>query len=73
MVRIGSGGGGELSIGSGGDEPSLDRLSEDSSKVGKFVTSQTKGETEFTLNGHVTADFKAPDYLQAMRQRYTED
>jgi len=74
MVRIGSGGGaGEFSIGSGDEQPSLDRLSQDSSKVGKFVTSQTKGETEFTLNGHVTADFKAPDYLQAMRQRYTED
>lgn len=71
MVRIGSGGGtGEFSIGSGDEQPSLDRLSQGSSKVGRFVTSKTKGKTEYTLTGHVTTDFKAIDYLQAMRRDY---
>ncbi|MDJ0652095.1 MAG: hypothetical protein QNJ27_03730 [Simkaniaceae bacterium] len=73
MVRIGSGGGaGEFSIGSGDGQP-LDKLSEKSSKIGKFVTSHTKGETTFSLNGRVTADCKAPDYLQAMIKRYIGD
>ncbi|MCB1072579.1 MAG: hypothetical protein KDK96_05680 [Chlamydiia bacterium] len=75
MVRIGSGGGGEFSIGSGGDEQpsSLDRLSQDSSKIGKFVTSQAKGETSSSLQGRISSDFQGTDFLQAMRQHYAED
>ncbi|MEM8728260.1 MAG: hypothetical protein AAGE99_06175 [Chlamydiota bacterium] len=72
MVRIGSGGGaGEFSIGSGDEQP-LIRLAKNSSKVGKLATSQLKGKTELSLNGHVTANFKAPDYLQAMKRRCKE-
>lgn len=74
MVRkVGGSGAGEFSIGSGDEGPSLDRLSQDASKVGKFVTSQTKGETEFTLQGRISSDFRGTDFLQAMRQPYGED
>ena len=74
MVRkVGGSGAGEFSIGSGDEQPSLDRLSKDTSKVGKFVTSQAKGETTSTLQGRISSDFRGTDFLQAMRQPYTED
>ena len=75
MVRIGSGSsnGGEFSINRNTDRKVLDDLSKNSSKVGKLVTSQTKSRTELMLTGHVTTDFKAPDYLQAMRKRFAKD
>lgn len=67
--KVGSEGSGEFPIGDREEGPSLDKLSDNSSKVGKFVTSRTQKQTGYTLKGHVTPDFKAPDYLSNMKKK----
>ena len=71
--RVGGSGAGEFSIGSGDEQPPLNRLSQDTSKVGNFVTSHTKGETAYTLQGRIDPSFRRADYLQELKQHYAED